>query len=80
MRKPKPTGRPTDYTEELAAEICERLSTEEGGLFEVCKAEDMPARSTVYQWLAKHEVFADMYARAREDLGAYVAHQALRKR
>lgn len=74
-----PGGRPTDYTEELAALICERLSTEEGGLFEVCKADDMPARSTVYQWLGKHSQFADMYARAREDLGTYVAHQGVKE-
>jgi hypothetical protein len=73
------TGRPTDYTDELAAEICERLSTEEGGLFEVCKAEDMPSRSTVYLWLSKHQAFSDMYARAREDLGTYVAHQGVKE-
>lgn len=74
-----PGGRPTDYTEELASIICERLSTEEGGLFEVCRADDMPARSTVYQWLGKHSQFADMYARAREDLGTYVAHQGVKE-
>lgn len=75
----RPVGRPTEYTDELAALICERLSTEEGGLYEVCKAEDMPARSTVYQWLGKHPQFADMYARAREDLGAYVAHMGVKE-
>lgn len=73
------TGRPTDYTDEIAAEICERLSTEEGGLFEVCKADDMPSRSTVYLWLSKHQAFSDMYARAREDLGTYVAHRGVKE-
>lgn len=73
------TGRPTDYTEELAAEICRRLSEEEGGLVEVCKAEDMPARSSVYLWLSKYPAFSDMYARAREDLGVFVAHKGVKE-
>lgn len=73
------TGRPTDYTDEIAAEICKRLAEEEGGLLEVCKADDMPARSTVYLWLSQHQAFSDMYARAREDLGEYVAHMGVKE-
>jgi hypothetical protein len=74
-----PGGRPSDYTPELAAEICERLSEEEGGLIEVCKADDMPARSSVYLWLSQHKEFSDMYARAREDLGVFVAHRGVKE-
>lgn len=74
-----PGGRPTDYTPELASIICERLSEEEGGLVEVCKAEDMPARSSVYLWLSQHKEFSDMYARAREDLGVVVAHRGVKE-
>jgi hypothetical protein len=33
-------------------------------LREVCRRDDMPARSTVQSWLAKHEEFSDQYARA----------------
>jgi len=72
-------GRPSDYTPELAAIICERLSEEEGGLVEVCKADDMPARSSVYLWLSQHKEFSDMYARAREDLGVFVAHRGVKE-
>lgn len=72
-------ARPTDYTPALAAEICERLSEEEGGLVEVCKADDMPARSSVYLWLSQHKEFSDMYARAREDLGVFVAHRGVKE-
>ena len=79
FRKHHMTGRPTDYTEELAAEICRRLSEEEGGLVEVCKADDMPARSSVYLWLSKYPAFSDMYARAREDLGVFVAHKGVKE-
>jgi hypothetical protein len=74
-----PGGRPSDYTPELAAEICERLSEEEGGLIEVCKADDMPSRSSVYLWLSQHKEFSDMYARAREDLGVFVAHRGVKE-
>lgn len=74
-----PGGRPTDYTPELASIICERLSEEEGGLVEVCKAEDMPARSSVYLWLSQHPEFSDMYTRAREDLGVVVAHRGVKE-
>lgn len=72
-------GRPSDYTPELAATICERLSTEEGGLSEVCKADDMPAPSTVYLWLTRHKEFSEMYAHARESLGVYVAHRGVKE-
>lgn len=72
-------GRPSDYTPELAALICERLSEEEGGLVEVCKADDMPSRSSVYLWLSQHKEFSDMYARAREDLGVVVAHRGVKE-
>lgn len=34
-------------------------------LREICAAEDMPAASTVYLWLAKHAQFLEQYARAR---------------
>ncbi len=60
-----PAGRPTDYTPELAAVICGRM-IEGMGLREICRAEDMPDRSTVHRWLAKHEEFRDQYVRAMD--------------
>jgi hypothetical protein len=33
------------------------------------RRDDMPAISTVYLWLAKHQEFSDKYARAREIQG-----------
>lgn len=35
-------------------------------LKEVCDAEDMPARKTVYEWMAKNEELSNRYARACE--------------
>ena len=60
------TGRPTDYSLELAAHICSELS-QGRPLTKICAADDMPAMSSVYLWLLKNRDFSEMYARARED-------------
>lgn len=60
-----PAGRPTDYTQETADIICERLADGES-LRTICDDEDMPARSTVFRWLSLHKEFSDQYARAKE--------------
>lgn len=64
---PKKKGRPTDYNNSLADRICNEISTSNKGLYHICKDnEDFPHPSTVYDWIAKHKIFADKYARARE--------------
>lgn len=55
--------RPLDLTQEIAAQICERIM-DGRSLRSVCRDEDMPARSTVHKWLAADSAFADQYARA----------------
>lgn len=58
-------ARPTEYTKELATYICQELA-EGRSLRSICKQEDMPARSTVYDWLDSNlHGFPDQYARAR---------------
>lgn len=59
------TGRPTDYSQDIADMICERLADGES-LRSICEADDLPARSTVFRWLSLHPEFQDQYARARE--------------
>ncbi len=59
-------GRPTDYTEELGALICERIADGES-LRAICREDAMPNKGTVFIWLSKHDLFADQYARAREE-------------
>ena len=58
-------GRPTGYTADIAQGICARLADGET-LREICRSEEMPARSTVHLWLLAHSEFSDQYARARE--------------
>jgi hypothetical protein len=62
---PKLTGRPSDFTQEIADAICERLA-EGNSLRTICAAEDMPNKATVFRWLSAHDTFRDQYARARE--------------
>lgn len=61
---PPPRGRPSLYTEELAAEICSRIAVGET-LTAICEDEDMPDRVTVWRWLGRPD-FSQLYARARE--------------
>ncbi|WP_315928880.1 terminase small subunit protein [Mesorhizobium sp. SP-1A] len=57
--------RPSDFTEEIADTICERLAEGES-LRSICRDEGMPSTSSVCRWLAAREGFREQYARARE--------------
>jgi hypothetical protein len=63
-------GRPSDYSEEIADAICERMvcGTDEKpeSLRSICRADGMPSLGTVMRWLAKHPEFRLQYASARE--------------
>lgn len=59
------TGRPSSYSEDMADRICELIADGES-LRSICRAEDMPAKSTVFKWLRDVPGFSDQYARARE--------------
>lgn len=62
---PVPRGRPSDYNEYVAGQICERLAEGES-LTSICADEDMPHRRTVNRWLLEHEAFSRNYAHARQ--------------
>lgn len=68
----KKTGRPSKYSPELAAEICERLSNGEP-LRQICRDDHMPAWQKIYEWMAKDDAAGEngvglsgAIARARE--------------
>ena len=65
--KSKKKGRPSLYTEALAAKICQRLAEGES-LRAICADKAMPGISTVMGWLfdGNHDGFSEQYARARE--------------
>ena len=66
---PKKTkkGRPSLYTEALAAKICRQLAEGET-LRSVCRDVAMPSKTTLLRWLAdeRNVDFRDQYAHARE--------------
>lgn len=69
-------GRPTTYTQEIATEICARMS--QGlSIRTICKADDMPASSTIYLWLATHKAFSEQYTRASVERAHALAEEAL---
>ena len=57
-------GRPSKYTPEIAAEICERLSKGEP-LTQICRDDHMPADSTVREWSKDDATLSGDIARAR---------------
>ncbi len=65
--KHKKKGRPSLYTDALAANICRRLAEGET-LRAICRDKAMPDKATVLRWLADKAKtdFRDQYAHARE--------------
>lgn len=59
-------GRPSDYSPELAATICAEIASGRS-LRSVCGDPGMPAMSSVFLWLSKHDDFSEQYARAQAD-------------
>lgn len=82
-RKKKPedkkkVGRPTDYTQELAILICDRVSSSNLGLQKLCAMyDDMPVPSTIYLWQYKHPEFSDMYMQAKANQAHVLADECL---
>lgn len=62
-----PAGRPSDYNEEIAAEILTAIATTRVGLATICQNEHFPEPRTVYRWLMQNADFCQRYARAKED-------------
>ncbi len=61
-----PIGRPTDYTPEIAADICSWIARGKS-LQKFCEQDGTPDQTSVYRWLSKFPEFLQMYTRARED-------------
>lgn len=60
-------GRPSDFTPEIAEEICERIATTPRGLDFICNSEErFPSARTVNKWLSERPEFVQSYVRARE--------------
>ena len=60
------TGRPTDYTPELADTICAKLAEGES-MRSISREESMPCCSTLFLWLRTHKEFSEQYAKAKQE-------------
>lgn len=69
-------GRPSSFTQEIADEICDRISQAES-LVKICQDEHMPNCSTVFAWSHRDAEFSKNLARAREACADYISHQIL---
>lgn len=58
-------ARPTDYSQQLAQTICDRLANGES-LRAICRDPEMPVKLTVLRWLNKYDEFSSQYAYARQ--------------
>ncbi len=58
-------ARPSQFTQEIADEICDRISKGEP-LAAICRDEHMPSDRTVRNWQKSNEAFSSAIAGARE--------------
>jgi hypothetical protein len=70
--KPK-VGRPTGFSQELADEICSRLSHGETLRSIIASSSHMPERRTIYSWLDANQEFQLQYKKARAEQADYYA-------
>lgn len=63
---PRERGRPTKYSDIIAAEICGRLSCGEP-VSTICKDPHMPGVTTIFMWLRRHDDFRKDYEDARRN-------------
>lgn len=59
-----PVGKASTYTPETATAICEQIIAGQT-LKQICAAEGMPSKSTLFHWLWHHPEFAQQYTRAK---------------
>jgi len=65
MKNTSKRGRPAEFNQAVADEICVRISDGES-LRRICLDDRMPCRQTVFNWLRQNREFLGHYARARE--------------
>lgn len=73
--EPRPRGRPSDYSDEVAIKVIEGLSNGIP-LAVICRGEDMPCDDTVRNWGKADPAFGRAIARAREVGFDVIAHRS----
>jgi len=70
------SGRPSDYTQELADKFCELISNGLS-LRSACKEEDMPSPATIFKWMREHDSFLKQYEKATQERTEAMAEELL---
>ena len=65
-KKEVKNGRPSEFTQKIADSICNEIATGKS-LRTVCKEEDMPSMTTVFNWFSRYPKFVEQYARACQE-------------
>lgn len=74
----KPNGRPSKFTPELAALICEKVATSTCGLRKLCALHpELPCEDTINRWRLYDEKFSAQYARAKAQQADLLAEEIL---
>lgn len=66
-----------EYSDDLAAAICERIAQGES-LRTICRDADMPSMRAVFNWLARYPDFVQQYTRARNEQAENYADDIVR--
>lgn len=69
-------GRPSDYNEELAKQIC-NLILEGNSIRAICSFVNMPHIATVMRWLSDNHDFAQHYALAKQQFAEFLFDEIL---
>lgn len=72
-----PGGRPSSYSETIAARICDRLINGEP-MARICADPDMPCYATVFNWENAHPEFLERSTRARIQGTHFLADDCIR--
>lgn len=80
------TGRPSEFTEEIAKTICDTIATSSRGLKSICELPDMPTPRTVLSWLAEGDRedgrqhfkdFLQRYMRAKDEQADFMVDEMI---
>ncbi len=71
-----PAGRPTDYTQDIADQLCEQLA-EGMSMHRACEPDDMPSKRSVFNWLATNEEFLHQYESAKAECADHLAEEMI---
>lgn len=75
----KPQGRPTDYNEEIAREICDTIAETTEGLKSLCESNPhWPCYRAIRNWLRLHKSFMHLYAQAKLEQADYMLEECFK--